>query len=338
MAILQAGVPKSGNYWLYNIIESVAKQAEIEHRSFIQNHHIHEVAQTWDLGFAGQSDIDFLHLGAKDCYFRISAVFREQILDVEDYISQCSHVWTHSPIANNYSLEVLSKFKNIVYIIRDPRDIAISYSHFAFTPHKLNNHPPHYEKNPACYLDRRLDEMLKRWVNDVGSYLKHQDTLQIYPIFYERLLHSFDTELIKMLAYLGIELDAQALKQIKDEVTFSSMKKQSPNHLRKGKSSQWKQKFTASQKERAEKIAGPMLALLNYPISDTNNGLPYLPTELTKEKIEAAIAYSKSIRTSRVKQFYIFATSTRPISVKANAVRDWSWKRIRKVAKLQKLK
>ena len=35
MVILQAGVPKSGNYWLYRIVRESLAQAGVPHRSFV---------------------------------------------------------------------------------------------------------------------------------------------------------------------------------------------------------------------------------------------------------------------------------------------------------------
>lgn len=328
MTILQAGVPKSGNYWIYNIIASIARHGGIKPKSFIQNHPIHRVAQTWELSFAGQSNMDFLTIESHGCYFRISAVFRERIQDIDDYIRQCSHVWTHSGI-NRYSREILAKFDKIVYIIRDPRDVAISYSKFAFTPHKLKNHPPHYEKDPASYLAHNLDAMTRKWVQHVGGYLQYRDTGQIYPIFYERLLHSFDTELLGLSTYLGIDLDQNAIDQIKNEVAFSTMKQKSPSHLRKGKTGEWRQGLTGAQKRQVEQIAGPMLALLNYPVSEADDSLPYLPPELSHDGLKRAIAPSEPTIGLRLKQIYDFATSTRTLKAKASLVRDWTWEIIK---------
>ncbi|NJO71820.1 MAG: sulfotransferase domain-containing protein [Oscillatoriales cyanobacterium RM1_1_9] len=169
---------------------------------------------------------------------RISTLFQEKIIDIDDYICQCSQVWTHSPV-NSLASKILSKFDKVIYIIRDPRDVAISYSRFAFTEHKLNNSPSHYEPDPETYLENQLDQMSRYWVYHVGSYLKHQERLNIYPIFYEQLLHSFDSELIKLLKYLEIELNSSVMAQIKQEVSFTTMQRQSPNHLRQGTSRQW---------------------------------------------------------------------------------------------------
>lgn len=332
MTILQAGVPKSGNYWLYTILKSIIKEAGLEYKSFLRTHPIHEVAQTWDLSFAGQNDMDFLNIKKNYCEFRISAVFEEKIADIDDYISKCSLVWTHSLI-NSYSLEVLPKFNKIIYIIRDPRDVAISYSKYCFTEHKLKNHLPHYEKNPESYLNNRLDFMLRNWVNHVGGYLKYQDKLNIYPVFYERFLNDLDSELFNLVNYLGVELNDKQINQIKSDVSFDSMKKQSPKHLRKGKSAQWRQVFTSEQNAKAQQIAGEMMTLLNYPLSETQENLPCLPLNLNQSRIETAIAPSEKDLSSHVEQIHKFITNDRTLNAKANLFKDWSINKIRRLVK-----
>jgi len=333
MTILQSGVPKSGNYWLYTILKSIIQQADLEYNSFLRTHPIHEVAQSWDLSFAGQNDMDFLNIKKNYCEFRISAVFQEQITDIDDYINKCSLVWTHSPM-NPYALEVLPKFSKIIYIIRDPRDVAISYSKYCFTEHKLKNHPPHYEKDPDSYLDNRLDFMLRNWVEHVGGYLKYQDKLNIYPVFYERFLKDLNAELINLLDYLEIELDETQINQIKSDVSFDSMKKQSPKHLRKGKSAQWRQVFTSEQIAKTQRIAGEMMTLLNYPVLETDKTLPCLPLNLTQNQVETAIAPAYRNLNSQIEKIHKFITNDRTLSAKANLFKDWSFNKIRRLVKV----
>ncbi|MDJ0569950.1 MAG: sulfotransferase domain-containing protein [Pleurocapsa sp. MO_192.B19] len=330
MTILQAGVPKSGNYWLYYIIRNILEQAGQEHRSFIQQHPIQEQAKNWKLSFAGQTQMDFLTIKENRCYFRLSEVFCQEIVDIDNYIAQCSQVWTHSPV-NSLALSILPKFEKIICIIRDPRDVAISYSQFAFTDHKLKNGSPHYEQNPQTYLENRLEEMTRQWVQHVGSYLKYQSELNIYPIFYERLLHSFDTELERLLAYLEIELSPEAITQIKHKVAFNTMKQQSPKHLRKGSSGQWQTKLSDRQKQKVEQVLAPMLELLGYP--PTQQHLPNLPQNIEQAALDKAIAASHRSTLDQIQRFYSFLHSQRSISAKVNLAKDWSRSKIKRLVK-----
>ena len=328
MTILQAGVPKSGNYWLYNIIRNILIEAGEEHRSYIQQHPIQEQAKNWQLSFAGQSSMDFLTIEGGSCYCRLSSVFREEIADIDDYIEQCSQVWTHSTL-NPLARYIAPKFNKIIYIIRDPRDVAISYSKFAFSEHKLKHGSPHYEQSSETYLANRIEEMMRQWVQHVGGYLKYQTELNIYPIFYEGLLYSFDGELEKLLAYLEIELSPEAIARIKHNVAFKTMKQQSPKHLRQGSSGQWQETLSDRQIQTVARVAAPMLDLLGYSLTARN--IPDLPQSINPQVLDYAIATSQRSPLDHLQRFYNFLHSQRSISAKANLAKDWSLGKIKRL-------
>lgn len=328
MNILQAGVPKSGNYWLYSIIRNILKEAGQQHRSYIQHHPIQSEVDKWELSFAGQSQMDFLNIEGGKCYCRISEVFKEEITDIDSYIAQCSQVWTHSTV-DAVASQILSKFDKIVYIIRDPRDVAISYSKFAFTEHKLKNGSPHYESNPESYLENRLEAMTRRWVQHVGGYLKYRSQLNIYPIFYERWLQDFDNELVKLLAYLKIELSPEAIARIKHNVAFKTMKQQSPKHLRKGSSGQWQNKLSVRQKQKVEQIAGTLLELLNYPPAAAD--LPELG--LSNVALDRAMAEAEYSSLEQVERLLNFVNSNRSLTAKVNLAKDWSMGKFKRLVR-----
>ena len=329
MNILQAGVPKSGNYWLYSIIRNILQEAGHEHRSYIQQHPIQSQADKWQLSFAGQSQMDFLTIEGGRSYCRISEVFKEEIKNIDSYIDRCSQVWTHSTVDAAAS-KILAKFDKLVYIIRDPRDVAISYSKFAFTKHKLTNGKPHHESSPQSYLDNRLEQMTRRWVLHVGGYLKYRQELNIYPIFYERWLQKFDSEIVKLLTYLEIELSEEAIARIKYKVAFKTMKQQSPKHLRKGSSGQWQDRLSDRQKYEVERIAGSMLKLLNYP--PASQDLPKL-TKLSAKEIEQAMARADYSSLEQIARLTGFLNSNRSISAKVNLAKDWSVGKFKRLVK-----
>lgn len=288
MRILQAGIAKSGNFWLYRILRSIAQHGGLEQRSWIQNQPIYELAKTWDLSTKEQADSDVLDIEPHQCYYRISSIFRMPIEDIDEYIRQCSHVWTHSAFCDR-SLRVLPKFDKVVYIVRDPRDVAISTSRFAFTPY-MKKHYPQREPSAEVLLRSTLAAVMGQWAEHVGGYLKHREDLQIHVVFYERLLQSFDTEFSSLLEYLDIDLNDEAVERIKHEVDFATMKNENPRHVRKGKAYQWVHALTRAQKKQAARIAGSMLKILNYPVSEYQTGsMPCVPTHLTSRQIDKAV-------------------------------------------------
>ncbi len=96
MSVLQIGMERSGNYWLYNILQNIIKYSHSDNNSLIQNHPIHSYAKSWELSYPNQADIDVLDIEPLNNYFRISSIFRMPIENIEDYIKECSHVWSYS--------------------------------------------------------------------------------------------------------------------------------------------------------------------------------------------------------------------------------------------------
>jgi hypothetical protein len=62
MAILQSGFMKSGNFWLWNVIEAALQQAKVPRKSFLREQPIYRVSKTWDLAFEGEGTIDFVNI------------------------------------------------------------------------------------------------------------------------------------------------------------------------------------------------------------------------------------------------------------------------------------
>ncbi|NEP90056.1 MAG: sulfotransferase domain-containing protein [Okeania sp. SIO2C2] len=282
MHILKIGLAKSGNFWLHTILHNIIEHSGLKYESFIENQPIYEIAKTWGLNqIKDRVSIDVLDITKNALFYRIGNIFRYPVDDIDDYINGSTLVWTHAQMSSN-ALNVIQKFDKLVYIVRDPRDLLISWSNFVFTPY-IKRYYPYVisdEIDSESYLNNNLKTIINDWMNHVGAYLKYQKDLNIHFVFYERLLDDFDRELEEILEYLEIELDAKARGEIKEKVSFNQMKKESPNHLRKGQLGQWVDILTDAQKEEVLQMATPLLKLLNYPLNSQVDSLPALPEKL----------------------------------------------------------
>lgn len=288
--IIQIGNAKSGNFWIYQIVQQILNEANIERKSYIQNQPIYEVAKTWKLSFSDQASVDNLMITPSQYYYRISSILQMPIENLDDYISQTTHVWLQSPPCK-LTTTALSKFDKIIYIVRDPRDIAISNSKYAFTPYRSSLFPPH-TPHSDLYLDQKLNHEIHLWVTHVGGYLKLRSQIPFYVLFYENLIHSFEEELNRLLAYLNIQLDESAKQRIQQEVSLESMKAANPQHVRQGKIYQWQHLLTPQQKKRVIRIAKPMLSLLHYPLELSDAAtvpLPLLPKSISSQQLSVAM-------------------------------------------------
>ena len=325
MTIIHCAIHKSGNFWLSQILRRINQHAGREHSSWIQRQPIHPIASSWKLSYADQADMDFMRILPDGCYWRISDVVQERIEDIEEYVRSCSIVWCLEPIIPR-SLEVLPLFDKVVYLIRDPRDIAVSLSRFVFTSHVQRNWPAHYEKDPATFLKHALDGELRNWVAHVGGWLRILPVIPFHVVFYERLLHDFDDELRSLLEYLEVDLSESERAAIREEVSFRSMHGRNPDHVRTGRSGQWAGALTPAQQEQALEVAGEMLDLLGYPRTGAGapGQLPRLRLPLDTVRLERAIASAQRGPWDQVRRVVGFALGDRSLRVKVNRVRLWA--------------
>lgn len=291
MKILQGGVPKCGNFWLYQIIQQVLQRTGYSTTSFIEQQPIYTLAKDWALNFPEQARIDVLDITDLQCSYRISSIYRMPIDDLQAYVAQTKHVWTHSPICKR-SAEVLEQFSKKVYIIRDPRDRAISAARYYCSPYMLRYFPQE-ETDPKRFLQKNFEQLMHEWVWHVFDHLRLNRLHQIHLCFYEGFLLHFQQELDRLLHYLSLDLSDNQRNELAAAVHFSNLKKQNPKHLKKGECGYWMDQLTEEQLALSNIIAGPLLRYLGYPLERNqpmtySTAFPHHDFALLKEEIVAS--------------------------------------------------
>lgn len=264
MSILQGGVPKCGNFWLYQILQQILSKTGQSTTSFIEQQPIYSLAKEWDLNFPEQARIDVLEITDLQDSYRISSIFRMPIEDIVGYIRQTKHIWTHSPICKR-SGQVLELFDKKVYIIRDPRDRALSAAKYYCSPYMLKYFPQE-EKDPQRFLEKNFEQLMHEWVWHVFDHLRLSSEYNIHICFFEGFLLDFQQELDRLLHYLELELNEKQREALEEAVSFSTLKKKNPKHLKKGASGYWMDQLTDAQFEKAQLMSGPLLHYLGYPL------------------------------------------------------------------------
>lgn len=275
MLILQAGVEKSGNYWLYSILQNILLLKEQKIKSYIQEHPIFQEAKTWNLSTKNQARIDVIDFDKNGIYFRISSRFRQKVEDVDLYLSKCTHVWTHSAFLEK-QIDIYKKFDKIIYLIRDPRDVLISLSKFVFSIYMKKYYPTKMQ-NYYEFLESRIGSHPLYWNKHTLGYLSALKILKLQIVFYEQLLMNFESEVDKISNFLGFTLSKSEIEMIKINNSFTKMREENPGHIREGKIFNWKNEFTTEQQKRINRIIGPTLDLFNYPIKNEQESLPKVP-------------------------------------------------------------
>ncbi|SOC79905.1 aryl sulfotransferase [Salinimicrobium sediminis] len=262
MKILQIGYPKSGNFWLYRILQQLLETIGHNTKSFIQQHPVHSLAKTWELNFPNQADIDVIDITDLQTTYRISSIFKMPVENWETYLQKTNHVWTHSPVCKRTE-GIFSLFDRKVYIIRDPRDVLLSASRYFCSDYMLKYFPQE-ETEPQAFLEKNFKELLQQWVWHVWDHLRLQKKSNIHICYFEGFLNDFQREFDLLLDYLQLELNFEERTKLEEAVSFSHLQKKNPKHLKKGSHGQWTEGLTAGQKEKAETITGPLLDYLGY--------------------------------------------------------------------------
>ncbi|KAJ8370892.1 hypothetical protein SKAU_G00109200 [Synaphobranchus kaupii] len=153
----------------------------------------------------------------------------------------------------------------IVYVARNAKDNAVSYFHFD----RMNNGQPESGDWPSFL--QRFQEGKMAW----GSWYDHVkgwwEKKQAYPkllyLHYEDLAEDMDREMDRVCSFLGLCPTEEERHQVKEEVQFDAMKKNSMTNystfsvmdfkispfMRKGKVGDWKNHFTVYQNEQFDK-------------------------------------------------------------------------------------
>ena len=297
MKLLQLGLHKSGNFWLYNILNRAMKAAGQEWLRFGHLHPIYPLYRNWkDLSFPEQPDIDLVDVTERGYFYCIQAVFWERIDDLDDFVAKTSHGCTHSNWWDPWTPQLIRKFDKSIYILRDPRDALISFAHFQFMPYLQRYSPTLLGRDQAEVLAGQMPRWPVEWVEHVAHHLLAREALGIYFVTYEHLRHDFEREFDRMLEYLELDLPRAVRQEIAEAVHYKTMKKENPGHVRKGETGGWREVLTEDQKRVTRRIAGPMLDLLGYPLGEeATDRLPRVPDSIDPGRIHQALEAAHAI-------------------------------------------
>lgn len=264
--VLQCGVAKSGNFWLYSAIQKLLAADERVQSSFIRQHPIFAEAKNWQLSFPEQASIDVLDITPTGYVTRISSRFEEAITNPADYMAQASHIWSHSPYRGALSDAVLRHADCIIYIVRDPRDVLLSMTDFVFTPYMRENFPTEHE-DPAAYLADRITVFPEHWANHVRGYLEAEPGLGIHIVTYEEMRANLPRSLRRIARWLGISSQTPGdIRSLSVQLGFKAMRDRRPGHVNQGKSERWRTSLTEAQNAQVIASAGSLMRRFGYSV------------------------------------------------------------------------
>ena len=271
-----ASYPKSGNTFLrflissliysddgnfdFDIIKNIRQFDIYKYFSFVEN-----------LNYADSKNLDKLDIISK---YWLEA--QKKFFNVEKKFIFKTHSANLKINGYNYTDE--NRTLGLIYIVRDPRDIVISYSHHTGTSIDYNINKLFDNKVTLLNSNNRIKVILSRW----DTHIKSWSLLNVkkYIIKYEDLINNTEKHFLELIDFIGKDLKIQFKlnsKKFKNIITNTSFKKLQENEniigfdeaykgkfFRKGLSKQWENILSTDQNIKIKKEFYITLKKFNY--------------------------------------------------------------------------
>lgn len=169
------------------------------------------------------------------------------------------------------------------YVVRDPRDVAVSYAHHC---EQDPDETIAFMANPnACINHETRFHVLSSWSSHVRSWIDPKCKIKRHVIRYEDMMQRPWTTFGKVVKSLGWDLDNERLEHAINLSSFDKLKDQenrngfvergSPDveFFRKGQIGSWKDELSADQVAKIESDHGPIMEELGYGCDSDNSGV-----------------------------------------------------------------
>jgi aryl sulfotransferase len=171
-----------------------------------------------------------------------------------------------------------------LYLVRDPRDVVVSFAfHMSMEIDRvvtfLNDGIDLTENNPLHFRQR-----CRSWSDHVSSWLDQQN-VAVHLVRYEDMLADTAGVFARVLDFLGIARDAEAVARAVRFSSFGELQRQECEHgfkerqpkqqvfFRCGEAGDWRRHLNDAQVQAIERAHGPMMKRLGYELT-TEGGTP----------------------------------------------------------------
>jgi Sulfotransferase domain. len=175
------------------------------------------------------------------------------------------------------------RYKRIIYIVRDPRDVAISNYHWEMKQRSVKDGVPIEEFLPD-WIGGKVWDRLGNWGDHVTSWLSTRgDRAAFVMLRYEDLIEDPARELVKVANLLGIEPSPERLARAANLSSADRMRqleqtqgkkwvqtrytRQDKPFVRKAASGGWKAVLSPKSVAAIEAAWGDIMTSIGYPLS-----------------------------------------------------------------------
>lgn len=263
-----ASYPKSGNTWVRAFLHNYIVGADAAHsiNSLVEFSVAESAAAFFGPGAAGLSN---------EAVQRLRPVVHEQLTQLHPDLV---FVKTHNAnlALHGVPLCTPAHTAGAVYIVRDPRDVALSYAAFANKPVNDIINFMGARGTVSATDSQQVFELLSSWSEHVLSWVAAPKRLLVR---YEDLLAEPERYFARIIRFLGTgEVDAPRLERAIGFSGFDALAAQeeaqgyraasgSGKFFRTGKAGQWRERLTQAQIARIETTHGEVMKKLGYGVS-----------------------------------------------------------------------
>jgi hypothetical protein len=180
------------------------------------------------------------------------------------------------------------RYKKVIYIVRDPRDVALSYYDFSRKYRHIEDSYP-LTRFVSDFVAGRLSSVdWGTWGENVSSWFYTRNGRPEFLLLrYEDMLRNTESELAKVARFLNIEptqdriaaaverSSAERMRGLEatqgDQWVSTKNKRNDIPFVRTASSGLWKEKLPASSIAEIEAAWGPLMRELGYPLTTPVN-------------------------------------------------------------------
>jgi len=270
-----ASYPKSGNTWFRAFLTALLNPANQElDINYMHPTTIASSRQLFD-EVTGVSSADLLH----DEIARLRPlVYRQNAVESGEMIYHKIHdAWIHVP--GGEPLIPADVTRAVVYIIRNPLDVAVSFSYHLHTSIDkiigIMNNPAYGFCDRGDRLSNQLVQQLLTWSGHVKSWVDESD-LPVLVIRYEDMIGNTKETFSKAVSFIGLNSGSAEIDKALEYCSFSQLKKQeeekgfleksarADSFFRKGIAGDWKNVLTPDQVRRLTLGHGEVMERFGY--------------------------------------------------------------------------